>query len=363
MKCGRRKFLAASTAVVASSIAAPAIAQSRPQIKWRCTSSFPKSLDIIYGGAEVFSQVLSALTDGQFQIQVFAAGELVGGLQAADAVTAGTVEMAHTASFYYVGKDPTFALGGTIPFAMNSRQHNAWMHTGGGNELFNEFLAGHGIYSLPGGMTGTQMGGWFRKPINSSDDLKGVKMRIAGLAGQMMAKLGVVPQQIAGGDIFPALERGTIDAVEWVGPHDDEKLGFWKIAKNYYYPAFWEGGTMLHFFFNKAQWEQLPAQYKAAATAAARVANDTMLNSYDLRNPQALRRLIANGVELRPFPNEVMEAGYRANQELCANISSQNAAFKKIYDALIQSRNEQYLWFQIAEYSFDTFMIRNRQKR
>src|SRR5947207_4099646 len=245
----RRQFLqTAGTGLAATAIASPAIAQSTPETKWRLTSSFPKSLDTIYTGAEIFAKAIAEATDNKLQIQVFAAGELVPGLQAADAVTNGTVEMCHTASYYYVGKDPTFAFGTAVPFGLNSRMQTAWMYHGGGMDLMNEFYKKHNIFAIPAGNTGAQMGGWFRKEIKEVEDLKGLKFRIGGFAGRALAKLGVVAQQIAGGDIYPALEKGTIDAAEWVGPYDDEKLGFHKVAQYYYYPVLWEGWSMIHNF-------------------------------------------------------------------------------------------------------------------
>ena len=256
----RRTFIKSAGVGVAASaaLAAPAIAQSQPEVQWRCTSSFPKSLDTIYGGAEVVAKRVGELTDGRFQIRVFAAGEIVPGLQVVDALQAGTVEMGHTVSYYYVGKDPTFALGAAVPFGLNTRQQNSWLYHGGGNELMNEFFAGYGIIGFPGGNTGAQMGGWFRKEINSIADVQGLKMRIGGWAGQVFSALGVVPQQIAGGDIYPSLEKGTIDAAEWVGPYDDEKLGFNKVAKYYYYPGWWEGGPTVHVMANLEAWNALP---------------------------------------------------------------------------------------------------------
>jgi TRAP-type mannitol/chloroaromatic compound transport system substrate-binding protein len=359
----RRQFVqAAGVGIVAGAVAKPAIAQSAPEVKWRLTSGFPKSLDTIYGAAEVFSKYVSEATDGKFQVQVFAAGELVGTFQAVDAISNGTVEAAHTASYYYVGKDPTFALGTAIPFGLNSRQMNAWLYHGGGSDLLNEFYAKHNIYALPGGNTGCQMGGWFRKEIKGVADIQGLKMRIGGLAGQVLQKLGAVPQQIAGGDIYPALERGTIDAAEWVGPYDDEKLGFNKVAPFYYYPGWWEGGPTLHFMFNTAKWNELPKTYKAIAAAAAGYANVEMQAKYDARNPAALRRLVGGGAQLRPFPQEMMEACYKASNELYDDISAKNADWKKVYESYRSFRNEEYLWFQVAEYTFDNFMIRARAR-
>jgi TRAP-type mannitol/chloroaromatic compound transport system substrate-binding protein len=359
----RRQFIqAAGAGLAVGAVAKPAIAQSSPEVRWRLTSAFPKSLDTIFGGAETFSKYVSEATDGKFQVQPFAAGEIVGTFQAVDAVGTGTVEMAHTASYYYIGKDPTFALGTAVPFGLNSRQMNAWLYQGGGNELLNEFYAKHNMYGLPGGNTGAQMGGWFRKEIKTVADLQGLKMRIGGFAGQVLQKLGLVPQQIAGGDIYPALERGTIDAAEWVGPYDDEKLGFNKVAPYYYYPGFWEGGPTLHLFVNLQKWNELPKQYKAAATAAAGYANIEMQAKYDAKNPAALRRLVSANTQLRPFPQEVLEACYKASTELQEELATKNPDWKKVYESYKNFRNEEYLWFQVAEYTFDNFMIRARAR-
>jgi TRAP-type mannitol/chloroaromatic compound transport system substrate-binding protein len=359
----RRKFIqAAGVGLAAGAVAAPAIAQTMPEVKWRLTSGFPKSLDTIYGAAEVFAKYVSEATDGRFQVQVFAAGEIVGTFQAADAVGNGTVEMAHTASYYYVGKDPTFALATAIPFGLNSRQMNAWLYHGGGQDLLNEFYAKHNIHALPGGNTGCQMGGWFRKEIKTVADLQGLKMRIGGLAGQVIQKLGAVPQQIAAGDIYPALERGTIDAAEWVGPYDDEKLGFNKVAPFYYYPGFWEGGAQITAFVNLAKWNELPKAYKSLLTAACGYANVDMQAKYDARNPAALRRLVSSGAQLRPFPQEVLEASYKASNELYDELSAKNPEWKKVYEPYKAFRSEEYLWFQVAEYTYDNFMIRARAR-
>jgi TRAP-type mannitol/chloroaromatic compound transport system substrate-binding protein len=359
----RRSFIrkagatGAGAAAVATTLAAPAIAQSNPKITWRMTSSFPKSLDTIYGGAEVFSKMISEATDGNFQIQVFAAGELVPGLQAADAVTAGTVEAAHTVCYYFWGKDPTWALGSDVPFALNARGRNAWQYQGGGIDLFNTFLAKQGLFGLPGGNTGTQMGGWFRKEIKTVDDLKGLKMRIGGFAGKVMEKLGLVPQQLAGGDVYPALEKGTIDAAEWVGPYDDLKLGFYKVAPYYYYPGFWEGGPTVHFLFGKEKYEALPAAYKSLLRTAAQAEDANMLQKYDYLNPTAVKSLVAQGAQLRPFSQEILAACFDAANQTYAEMMASNADFKTIWDSIVAFRKEAYLWDQVAEYNFDTFMM------
>src|SRR5206468_3232020 len=306
----RRDFLKVTGigAAGAATLAAPAIAQSVPELKWRLAASWPKSLDTLWGGVELFSKLVAEATDNKFQIQAFAGGEIVPGLQVLDAVQNGTVEMGHTASYYYFGKDPTFAFGTAVPFGPNQRINQAWYMLGGGRDLLNQFYKGYNVTSFLAGNTGCQMGGWFRKEINTVDDLKGLKMRIGGFAGRVMQKLGVVPQQIAGGDIYPSLEKGTIDAAEWVGPYDDEKLGFYKVAPHYFYPGWWEGSAMLHVMIQKEKWEGLPPSYKAIITAAAQAANCDMQAKYDFLNPAAMKRLAAAGAKFRPFSPEILEA-------------------------------------------------------
>jgi TRAP-type mannitol/chloroaromatic compound transport system substrate-binding protein len=357
----RRQFLkTAGAGLAAAAVASPAIAQTAPELKWRLTSSFPKSLDTLYGSAEIFAKAVAEATDNKFQIQVFAGGEIVPGLQALDAVSRGTVEMCHTASYYYFGKNPAFAFGTAIPFGMNQRMLDAWMYVGGGIDLMNGIYKKFNVLGLPAGNTGAQMGGWFRKEIKTVDDLKGLKMRIGGFAGRVVAKLGVVPQQLAGGDIYPALEKGTLDAVEWVGPYDDEKLGFHKVAPYYYYPGWWEGGPMLHNMINIAKWNELPKSYQSIVQSASHVANTMMQAKYDAGNPPALKTLVKGGAKLQPFSQAILDACYKAANEVYAETSAASADFKKILDSFIAFRNDQYLWWQVAEYTFDTFMIRTR---
>lgn len=362
----RRDILKAAGLGIAGSaaLAMPALAQTAPELKWRLTSAFPKNLDALFGTAELFARYVAEATDNRFQIHVAPAGEIVpGGPGPVDAVSTKTVEMGHTASYYSWGKDPTFALATAIPFGLNSRMQNAWMYHGGGIDLMNAFYAKHNIYALPGGNTGAQMGGWFRKEINTTADLSGLKFRIAGLAGTVLAKVGVVPQQIPPADIYPALEKGTIDATEFVGPYDDQRLGFAKVAPYYYYPAFWEVGAMLHFIINKGEWEGLSAQYQAVIRAAAQAVNCDMQAKYDALNPLAIRELAAAGAQLRPFSPEIMETSFGAAEEVYAELSAQNADFKTIYDSLIAYRRDAYLWFQISEYTADTFMMMMQRAR
>jgi TRAP-type mannitol/chloroaromatic compound transport system substrate-binding protein len=362
MKLKRRDILKGVAIGGIGSVASPAIAQSSPALKWRLTSSFPKSLDTIYGASEYFARQVAEMTDNKFQIQTFAAGELVPGLQALDAAANGTVEIAQTATYYYVGKDPTFAIFTSVPFGLNTRQQNSWLCQGGGNEIANKFFEKYNVYGLLAGNTGTQMGGWFRKEIKTVDDLSGLKMRIGGIAGQVFARLGVVTQQIAGGDIYPALEKGTIDAAEWVGPYDDEKLGFNRVAKYYYYPGFWEGGSSLHNLVNLEKWNSLPRNYQTILVNAAANANSYMTTRYDLQNPGALKRLVASGTQLRPFSHEILDACLKATNDLWHDLAAKSADFKNAIESMQSFRADQYLWWQVAEYGFDSYMIRSRTR-
>src|ERR1043166_5471980 len=354
----RRSFLKqAGAGLAAASVAAPALAQSQPTVNWRLASSFPKSLDTIFGAADTLSRRVAAATAGKFNIKVFAAGEIVPAFSVVDAVQNATVECAHTAPYYFFGKDPTFAFSCAIPFGMNARQQNAWMYHGGGMELMREFFKDYNIINFPAGNTGAQMGGWFRKEIKTVNDLKGLKMRIGGTGGLPLTKLGVVPQQIPGGEIYPSLEKGTIDAAEWVGPYDDEKLGFYKVAKFYYYPGWWEGGPELDLFVNLKAWEALPKDYQSILEGACYEANMDMLAKYDALNPAALKRLVANGVKLQPFSTDILAASYKSTQEEYEEIAGRNTKFKKVYDAWKTFRADQVQGFSIAENPFDNFMI------
>jgi TRAP-type mannitol/chloroaromatic compound transport system substrate-binding protein len=303
---------------------------------------------------------VSEATGGKFQIQVFAAGEIVPGPGVMDAVKDGTVEMGHTASFYFFGKDPTFAFDCAVPFGMTMRQLDAWMRHGNGGKLMGEFFAKSNIVSIPCGNTGTQMAGWFRKELKTVEDLKGLKMRIGGYAGAVMSKLGVVPQQIPGGDIYPALEKGTIDASEWIGPYDDQKLGFNKVAKFYYYPGWWEGGTTLSAYINAKKFAELPKEYQVILQDACAEAHADMMAKYDAKNPTALKQLVGSGTQLRPLPKEIMDASYKAAMELYAETSAKNADFKKVYDDYKKFMDDQNLWHRIAEASYSNYMYSKR---
>ncbi|MBY0242834.1 MAG: TRAP transporter substrate-binding protein [Burkholderiaceae bacterium] len=354
----RRSFLKQATAgaAVSATLAAPALAQG-PAITWRLASSFPKTLDTIYGSAERFIKRVADLTGGRFQIRQFAAGEVVPGLQVMDAVQAGTVEMGHTPAYYYFGKDPTFCFDCAVPFGLTSRQQTAWFDQGGGRELLREFYKGYGIINFFGGNTGTQMGGWYRKEIKGVADIKGMKIRIAGFAGRVMERMGAVPQQIAASDVYAALEKGTIDAAEWVGPYDDEKLGLAKVAPYYYAPGWWEAGPQLSFYVNLKEWDKLPKEYQAAIEAASYECHVGLQAEYDARNPKALARLQKSGAKIRTFPKDIMDTAYQNAVAVMEEEAAKNAKFKKIYDPWKKFRHEQNQWASVAESTMQNFLI------
>ncbi len=357
MSLERRSFVRqAGLAGVLAAGVAPAVVQAQAQLRWRLASSFPKSLDTIYGGGEVFAKKVSEMSGGKFQISVHAAGELMPAFGVVDGVQNGTVEAAHTVPYYFFGKDETFAIGGAIPFGLNSRQMTAWMMEGNGLKLMREFYAGYNMINFPCGNTGAQMAGWYRKPIQSLADIKGLKMRIGGFSGRVLERIGGVPQNIPGGEIYQALEKGTIDAAEWIGPYDDQKLGFNKVAPHYGYPAWWEGGPQIDVFINQKAYNSLSAEYKAIVEAAAAFAHIDMQAKYDAKNPAALKQLVANGTKLFRLPKDVMEAAFKESQALYSELSAKNPRWKKVYEDFAKFRADQNLWFRFAEAGFDDFM-------
>ena len=331
-----------------------AAVQTQPNVRWRLVSSFAKSLDTIYGAAEVLADRVGQLTGGRFIIRVFQAGEIVPAFEVLESIQKGTVQMGHSASYYYIGKNPALAFDCTVPFGLTARQHMAWVHQADGLPLLRELFADFNIINFPGGNTGTQMGGWFNREINSLQDLRGLKMRIPGMGGRVMDQLGVTVQQIPSGEIYPALERGTIDAAEWVGPYDDEKLGFHKIAQYYYYPGWWEPGPALTFYVNRDAWDKLPADYQHILEVASVEAGLTMMTRYDARNPAALQRLLNDGVQLRRFPDDVMQAARDAATELLESPTS-DPGYAKIFNAFKKWRADSYRWFGTAEQAYAAF--------
>lgn len=356
----RRDFLKAAGVgggiAGAAALATPAIAQSEPTIKWRCTSSYPKSLDTVYGASELVAKTVAELSGGKFLIQIFPAGELVPAFGVLDAVSQRTVDCGHTASFFYWGKEPAMAFDYTMPFGLDSRQTNAWYSYGGGRELVQDMMADHGVRSFPCGNFGAQSGGWFRKEVNSPEDLKGLKMRIGGFSGTVLARAGGVPQSIPAGDIYPALERGTIDAAEWVGPYDDERLGFVKVAPICYFPGWQEGSGQISFYVNKQAFDDLPKEYQAMLEVACSSAHLLTQAKYDDLNPAAVRRLVSAGAQFKFFPKEVLSVLYKATQDELEDQAAKNARFKAFLNSYRPYQAQISSWWQISENVFNSYV-------
>ena len=330
---------------------APAVVTNK-KIRWRLASSFPRGLDTIFGAAEVMADRVRAMTGGAFDIRVYPAGELTPALQVLDAVQSGAVQIGQSASYYYTGKNPALAFDTCVPFGMTARQQDAWLRQGGGLELTRKLFSDFNVINFPAGNTGAQMGGWFKREVNTAADLKGLKIRIPGLGGSVMDHLGATVQVLPGGEIYPALERGAIDATEWVGPYDDLKLGFHKVAKLYYYPGWWEPGPSLSYYVGTKAWAELPVEYQEIFTAAATESAVTMQTRYDQRNPGALREIEAAGVELRPFSDDVMAAAKQASTEVLEDLASKDPAYRAVYEVWSKARAEQFRWFGTAELAY-----------
>jgi TRAP-type mannitol/chloroaromatic compound transport system substrate-binding protein len=357
------KRLAQGTAGAATAgvLGAPVLAQDDlPELDWQMPTSWPLSLDTLYGGAQLFAERVGALTGGRFRITARAADELVPGTQVLDAVSEGAVQIGHTASYYYVGKSPVLAFGTTVPFGLTAQQQNAWLFEGGGLAALQEFYARNfNVIQFPAGNTGTQMGGWFRREINTVEDLRGLRMRIPGLGGEVLSRLGVTVQVLAGGEIFQALQTGTVDAAEWVGPYDDEKLGLNQVAQFYYYPGWWEPSAAFEVEVNLDEWNALPPEYQEAIRTAAFEANTVILTRYEARNNEALRSLIGKGVQVRRYSDEIMAAAEEATFALYEEFSAQNPDFAAIYTPWREFRDRVYAWNSLNQHSLETFLYRN----
>lgn len=365
----RRKFLGAAalaTAAVGASACTMQVtevasavddAPSLPEVNWQMATSWPPLLDTIFGGATVFADAVHALTSGKFSIDVRAAGELAPGLEVLNVVEQGAVQCGHTASYYYVGRSPVTAFGTSLPFGLTNRQQNSWLYQGGGLELLQEFYAEqYGVIQFPAGNTGVQMGGWFNREIKSVDDMEGLKMRIPGLGGQVMDRLGVTVQVLPGGEIYQALQTGAIDAAEWVGPYDDQKLNFHQVARFYYYPGWWEPGPSLEVQINLDEWNSLPQEYQEAVRCAAVVANMNMTATYDVRNLPALKDLQASDdIQILPFPDSVLEAAEAESFAIYDEIAAGNADFKSVLDNWSQFRTDIQAWHGLAETAMNNF--------
>lgn len=322
-----------------------------PTLDWEIATSWPQALDTIYGGAVTFAEAVSNMTGGKFKMTARAAGELVPGLEILQSVQAGSVKAGHTASYYYRGLAEVVAFGTAVPFGLTDRQQNAWLYDGGGLDMLQEiYRERFGVIQFPAGNTGVQMGGWYNKEISSVSDLGGLVMRIPGLGGVVMEKLGVTVQQIAGGEIFQALQTGTVDAAEWVGPYDDTQLDFQSVAQFYYYPGWWEPGPSLEVQFPVAEYDALPDEYKAVIQAAAYQANVSMMSKYDAVNPPAMADIQNNSdVQVLPFPDDVMQAAEEAAFEVYDVNSAADADFKSVFDNWSAFRSTIQSWHALAE--------------
>lgn len=360
----RRLFIASAAAGTTVTVAAcnnatgPAVQTDETRnIRWRMVSSYTPALDTIYGGSEFFAERVKELTNGRFEISISAAGEIVPGLEVLDAVQQGTVEAGHTNSYYYRGKNEALAFDTAVPFGFNYRQQNAWLYQGGGLDLIHELLSDFNIISLPGGNSGTQMGGWWKRPVNSVSELQGINMRIPGLGGEVLQRMGVNVQNLSSGEIFQALQLGAIDAAEWVGPYDDEKLGLFKAAPIYYYPGWWEPGTQFSFYFNLSAWNDLPRSYQHALRTAAAEAHLEVMSRYDAGNPGALRSLLDQGVQLERFSKEIMTTARQTAFDLYEELAAADATYNKIYTAWKQFQGDSNRWFATSELGYTDFVF------
>ena len=368
---GRRDMVTLAAAGLAGSLASGAARAEdvTPEVSWTMTSSFPRTLDLMYGGAESFARFVSDLTGGRFQITVSPPGEVVPGLQAIDAVQSGLIDSCQTSLDYAYAKDPTFALPTAVPFGLNARGQAAFAYGGTGEAVLASLLSTYKLVAFPAGNTGAQMGGFFRRPLQAVADLAGLRIRIGGLGGEVLRRLGALPQAIPRSEMAAALGQGRLDAATWVSPYDDEKLGaddagaaLQKVAPYYYYPGWWRGASAIHVVCSQPKYDALPKPFQAALRAAAQMAEAQMLARYDTRNPAALKRLVVSGAQLRAFPQDIMEAAYKATNDVFRDLADGNPTFKAMLEALLAFRSDAYLWWQVGEYTFDNFMIRERAK-
>ena len=346
----------ASRTVLAQSPPQPA----QPRTEWQMATSWPESLDIIFGGVKFFCDRVSKLTNGRFTITPFPAGGIAPPLEILDVVQAGTAECGHTAAYYYVDKNPAFAFASAVPFGLNVYQHLVWIQSGGGMEVTRKLYADFNTINFLCVNTGMQMGGWYKKEVKTLADLKGLKMRMPGLGGQVMKGLGVKAQNLPPAEIVPALERGGIDAAEWTNPYEDEKLGINKVAPFCYYPGWHEPGTNYEVIVNRNAWQRLPKVYQEAIQAAAMEAHLMVIAQYDANNRSALQRLISSGTKFTPYSREILEAARIAAFELYEAKASESKGFKEAYVPWKAFRQKIYAWNRVNELSFAEFVLPQR---
>ena len=323
------------------------------KFKWDMVTTWPRNFPVLGTGANLLAKMITEMSGGRIEVTVHGAKELVPAFGVFDAVSQGNAQMGHGAAYYWKGKSPTFQFFSSVPFGLTAQEMNGWMYYGGGLELWQEAYVPHGVLPLPAGNTGVQMGGWFNKQINSVEDLKGLKMRIPGLGGDVLKRAGGTPVTLAGGDILTSLSSGNIDATEWVGPYNDLAFGLHKAAKYYYYPGWHEPGTTLETIINKKAYDALPADLQSIVKTAAKAVNMDMLSEYTARNNQALQTLVNDHkVQLRRFPDEVMKKLKQYSDEIINELAAKNPFSKKVHDSFGKFRDQVVAWHDISERAF-----------
>ncbi len=354
LRMRRREFIKTTGAGAALSTAtlAPAFAATET-VKWKMVTTWPKNFPGLGTGAEFLAQLINEMSGGRIQVKVYGAGELVPPFESFDAVSRGTAEMGHGAAYYWKGKSEAAQFFAAVPFGLTAQEMNAWLYHGGGMKLWREVYEAFDLIPMAAGNTGVQMGGWFNKKINTVDDLKGLKMRIPGLGGEVLKRAGGTPVSLPGGEIFTSLQSGAIDATEWVGPYNDLAFGFHKVAKYYYYPGWHEPGTTLECFVNRKAFEALSKDLRSIVLNAARAANQDMLADFTAKNNAALQTLVdEHNVDLRPFPEDVLSTLKKLSDAVVAEIAEQDAMSKKVYQSFSAFREQVVAWHDISERAY-----------
>lgn len=355
----RREFI--KKALIGGALAGVSIAPNIHAAKtysWRMVTAWQPHFPVLGEGAEMFARLIDEMSEGRLKIRVYGAGELVPALEAFDAVSQGIVEIGHAASYYWAGKSPAVQFFTSIPFGMNAQQMNAWLYASDGLKLWEEVYAPFNLIPMPAGNTGVQMGGWFNKEINSIKDIKGLKMRIPGLGGKVISRAGGTAVLSAGGEIYTNLERGVIDAAEWVGPYHDYLMGFHRIAKFYYYPGWQEPGSVLEIFINKKSFESLPKDLQAIIRTAAYRTNLWMLSEFESKNNIYLKKLVnEHKVKLRRFPDDVLKEFKRYSEEVIQDMISKDALSKKVYESFNRFKKDISDWAKVSEVAYYSLTI------
>lgn len=340
-----------SAQTAATPVAAPVV--QKKTIEWKMVTTWPKNFPGLGTGANHLAELIGEMSGGRLKVKVYGAKELVPAFEIFDAVSQGTAEMGHGAAYYWKGKSQAAQFFAAVPFGLTAQEMNAWFYHGGGMDLWKEVYEPFGLIPTAAGNTGVQMGGWFNREINSVADLEGLKMRIPGLGGEVLQRAGGTPVSLPGGEIFPSLQSGAIDATEWVGPYNDLAFGLYKAAKHYYYPGWHEPGTTLECFVSKKAFDELPADLQSIVINASRVANQDMLAEYTARNNQALKTLVEeHNVDLRKFPDEVLTKLKELSDEVVAEVAGKDPMSKKVYDSFVSFRDQAKAWHDISERAY-----------